>query len=333
MKNLSCSNACRARAGLAAAGVLVGGAFFLIDSIPLRAVILALGGILSWAWIPFLGRQRDQLLACLRAAGAGHTATRMDPALGPVAAAFNRFLDHVHQTFRLFEDSSIQLAASSEQLASSSQNIAGNADKQQRVVADISLIVNHMTKQSEEGNRMVQEIVQQIFQASTSMTSAVETMKEIETNSAQISDAVTVITDIAEQTNLLALNAAIEAARAGEQGKGFAVVADEVRKLAERSAISADEIMGSVARSTAIVNKEVATVTQTGTHLTKLVDDIQMVSVKLQEVSRSIAEELGTVEQLNAISKANYLNSQEIGAASEQLATQAQHMVSSIKHV
>jgi methyl-accepting chemotaxis protein len=109
------------------------------------------------------------------------------------------------------------------------------------------------------------------------------------------------------------------------------VVADEVRKLAERSSVSAKEIMSLVSRSTAIVDLEVAIVTETGKRLSKLVEEIQSVSARFQDVAAAVVDERSIVDQLSNISKENFISSQEIGAATEQLSTQAQEMATSIR--
>lgn len=173
--------------------------------------------------------------------------------------------------------------------------------------ADVSDASNRVAEQAQQGNLYVEKTVQQMQSIDQKVTESEAVLQLLDSSSNEIGEISKVITDIADQTNLLALNAAIEAARAGEHGKGFAVVADEVRKLAEQSQTSSHqiselikEIQLNMSRSTESMSQVKIEVTEGLGIVDKTEKSFQEISLATNSMHEQITGMAATVEQMSA---------------------------------
>ena len=194
-----------------------------------------------------------------------------------------------------------------------------------------------MTRTNAENAKQANDLSDQAKTAAQggdkTMTQLNEAMTGINESSGQISKIIKVIEEIAFQTNLLALNAAVEAARAGEHGKGFAVVADEVRNLAQRAAQAARETTGLIEDSVNKAKEGTDVAGQVGEGLTAIVGDVTKVSDLIAGISKASDEQAQGVDQVNTavaqmdkVTQQNASGAEESASASEELAAQAQNV-------
>jgi len=196
---------------------------------------------------------------------------------------------------------STQLSASANQLSATAASLSDNAGSQQARAERVSAAMTEFSASIEQVSAQV-ESAQGQTRAAVAATEAGDragqataaSMEAISDSTGQIIRAIQVIQDIARQTNLLSLNAAIEAAKAGAQGKGFAVVAEEIRKLAERSGVSAREISGLVAQAQEAVRTGRETVANSVASLQEIRTFIQAFSSSMAEISAAASEQART---------------------------------------
>jgi methyl-accepting chemotaxis protein len=189
------------------------------------------------------------------------------------------------------QDGTTQVATATEELAATAQEVAGGA-------AGAAQAANEAEASTTGGMKVVHEAIESINQLESDVNKVNQVLSDLESHSGAIGNVLNVIRGIAEQTNLLALNAAIEAARAGEQGRGFAVVADEVRSLAQRTQESTQEIQLTIEQLQAGAEAAVQAMGHGHGRVTEGVERTREVGQALEDISASVSTIVGMNAQI-----------------------------------
>ena len=241
--------------------------------------------------------------------------------VGQLAKALQNMVDKLKEVIGSVMLGSDNIAAASMQMSSGSQQVSQGASEQASSAEEVSSSMEEMaaniqqnTDNAQEADKISQKVQQGVQKVGAASQDSLISIKDI-------AEKINIINDIAFQTNILALNAAVEAARAGEQGRGFAVVAAEVRKLAERSKIAADEIV-------ALASKSVNVTENASELMSGLIPEIERTAKLVQEIAAASMEQTSGADQVNtAIQQLNQVTQQN-AAASEEMATSAEELSS-----
>jgi hemerythrin-like metal-binding protein len=251
--------------------------------------------------------------------------------VGDLARNVNSMVDGLVALVGQVKQSAGNLVGATGEISSSAQQIADGAQQQSASFEELSSSVQSNAENAKSASALSQEAVQETLETRQVMDGTIEAMTAIEKRSSQMSEAVDLITEIADQTNLLALNAAIEAARAGEHGKGFAVVADEVRSLAERSATSAKEIATLIKCSVEDIGKGVEISRKAGENTNRVIAKINQVADQLKQVAETTQEQAAAMEENTSITETNASAAEELAATAEKMTSQAEELRSMVE--
>jgi methyl-accepting chemotaxis protein/aerotaxis receptor len=223
-------------------------------------------------------------------------------------------------------DAASTMAAAVEEMTVSIDQIAENA-------GDVRRISESSASLAGEGGKIVQQVVDDMSRTNQAVMNTAQTMQQLGEQSDRIQNVVKVIKEIADQTNLLALNAAIEAARAGEQGRGFAVVADEVRKLAEKTGQSTQEIAGMVEEIRGSTTHAIAEMVATVEMVKAGSAMAEKAGSSIQEINDGVSQVLNGVEDISSSIQEQSVASREIAVNVEKVAQMSDKNSEAVKEV
>jgi len=297
-------------------------------------VIAALG--VTWVLYNSIVMPLNKGVEFAKSMGSGNLSARVDvdqeDEIGMLAKELSNMAANMKRTVITIKENANNLVYSSDVLKKSSIQLSKGSADQAASAEEVSTSIEEMVANIDQNTENAIQTEKITVETVKDVKIANELSSEAAKAMTAISEKISIISDIAFQTNILALNAAVEAARAGEHGRGFSVVAAEVRKLAERSKLAADEIV-------TLVNKGLKVSREAGEKAKRLVPDIEKTTALIKEITaasmeqKTGAEQINqAMQQLNMITQENASSSDELTQSSEQLSDLAQNLQEAVSY-
>jgi len=226
----------------------------------------------------------------------------------------HKMSENLHEEAKKILDEANNMSSALTEVTSGVEEVAASAQNISKITQDLTERSEAVTKAAREGTERVEAVGGVINKLKGSAERQRDYLRELVDSAKTIGEIVDTISSIAEQTNLLALNAAIEAARAGEAGRGFAVVADEIRKLAEESQRATEDIAK-------MLSSLRATIEHVENGSKEMFEGVDEIAVMGEEVTKRFREILGRIEEINSMIENTAATAQEQGAAAEEMAS------------
>ena len=296
----------------------------------LELLALAMGTVCGFVITRAITRPLHAAVAAADALAAGDLGVKIEVGskdeTGQLLAAMQKMVGKLSQVVSEVKGGADALSSASEQVSSTAQSLSQASSEQAAGVEQTSASLEQMTASIAQNTENAKVTDTMATKAAREAAEGGEAVKATVTAMKSIAQKIGIIDDIAYQTNLLALNAAIEAARAGEHGKGFAVVAAEVRKLAERSQVAAQEIGTVASSSVELAEKAGRLLDEMVPSIKKTSDLVQEIAAGSQEQSAGVGQINAAVGQLSQTTQQNASSSEELAATAEEMSAQAQQL-------